>query len=305
MMRLASVLIMLMLLPGYLSGQLISLSGQYLNNTLVINPAFAGCHEALSTSLSYRNQWVGFSGAPENIILSAHAPLNHDRVGVGLLLERSTIGIYNTTTFTGNYAYRMELYEGKLALGLGFGAAVYNVAWDRLIAEQSGDELLSDNTPTAILPDFSLGGYYYTRKYFVGLSLPMFLSHDLNKNTGRYNIKNKFSDYTYLLSGGYFLDIKPGLRVLPSMLLKLHNGSNQADINAQVILKDKIWVGAGYRTSEVLVGMFQCQVNYQLRAAYSYDFNLGAIGNYARSSHEIVLSYVFSYVRKVAGPRQF
>ena len=304
-MRLFFAFIVILCLPCHLAGQLVSLTDQYLNNTLAINPSFAGCHEALSTSLSYRNQWVGFNGAPENLILSIHAPVNHDRVGLGLLIERSSIGIFNTTTFTGNYSYRLELYDGRLALGLGFGAAIYNIDWNRLKAEDPDDELIADNSPTAVLPDFSLGGYYYTQKYFIGLSLPMFLSHDLNKNTGRYMVKNNFSEYTYLLTGGYFMDINPGVRLLPSMLVKVHKGSSQADLKAQLILRDKVWLGAGYRTSNVLVGMFQMQVNYQLRMAYSYDFELGSLGRYNRGSHELVFSYVFSYLRKVAGPRQF
>jgi len=55
----------------------------------------------------------------------------------------------------------------------------------------------------------------------------------------------------------------------------------------------------------MLVGMLQCQLNYQLRMAYSYDFDLGSIGKYKNGSHEILLSYVFSYARMVKGPRQF
>jgi hypothetical protein len=55
----------------------------------------------------------------------------------------------------------------------------------------------------------------------------------------------------------------------------------------------------------MLVGMVQCQLNYQLRMGYSYDFNFGDIGKYMNGSHEIVLNYVFKYSRKVTGPRQF
>jgi len=55
----------------------------------------------------------------------------------------------------------------------------------------------------------------------------------------------------------------------------------------------------------MLVGMLQCQVNYQIRMAYSYDFELGTPGRYMNGSHEIVLNYIFRYARKVIGPRQF
>jgi hypothetical protein len=76
-------------------------------------------------------------------------------------------------------------------------------------------------------------------------------------------------------------------------------------VNAQLIIDQKIWLGAGYRTNKVLVGMLQCQLNHQLRMAYSYDFDGGRISRCSNGSHEALLCYVFRYVRKVTGPRQF
>jgi hypothetical protein len=55
----------------------------------------------------------------------------------------------------------------------------------------------------------------------------------------------------------------------------------------------------------MLVGMLQCQINYQIRMAYSYDLYMGSTGKYLNGSHDIVLNYIFRYSRKVMGPRQF
>jgi type IX secretion system PorP/SprF family membrane protein len=102
------------------------------------------------------------------------------------------------------------------------------------------------------------------------------------------------------------VDISPLVKLLPSLLIKYHpNNVIQIDYNAQINLKDRIWIGIGYRNRDMLVGMLQCQLTYQLRMAYSYDFDLGSIRKYTNGSHEIVLNYVFSYARKVMGPRQF
>jgi hypothetical protein len=51
--------------------------------------------------------------------------------------------------------------------------------------------------------------------------------------------------------------------------------------------------------------MLQCQLNDQLRMAYAYDFDLSRTAQYKKGSHEILLNYVFSYTRKIVGPRQF
>jgi type IX secretion system PorP/SprF family membrane protein len=292
--------------PLQLWGQSFPISDHYVYNALVINPAFAGSQDALSTTMSYRNQWVGFKDAPKSCILSVHTPVYNDRIGLGLLIENNSIGIFKETTLMSNYAYRMELRDGKLALGLGFGVTIYNDAWNDLDVTDANDAHLSSNYTSAVLPAFSLGSYYYTEKYYIGISLPLFLSHDLDQSTGKYKIKNNFSGYNYLFSGGYEVGISPNVKLLPSLLIKYHpNIDIQVDYNLQINLKDRIWIGIGYRNRDMLFGMLQCQINDQLRIAYSYDFYLGSYGRYLNGSNEIVLNYVFKYKRKVMGPKQF
>jgi type IX secretion system PorP/SprF family membrane protein len=292
--------------PLQLLGQMFPLSDHYIDNALVINPAFAGCHDALSATLSYRTQWVGFKDAPKTQMLSVHTPVNNDRIGLGLLVESNSIGIFKETSFIGNYAYRRELLNGKFSLGLGFGVTLYHTAWEELDAADADDEQLMYNNTSAVLPTFSLGAYYYTRKYFIGISLPSFLSHELDQSTGNYKIKNNFSNYNYFFTGGYEVGISPEVTLLPSLVVKYHPyNALQLDCYAQLNLKNRIWMGIGYRSSQMLIGMLQCQINYQLRMAYSYDFDLSSTGRYKNGSHEIVLNYIFSYARKVKGPRQF
>jgi type IX secretion system PorP/SprF family membrane protein len=300
------LIILVILLPLQLWGQMIPLSDQYLNNTLAINPAFAGCHDALSATISYRNQWVGFKDAPKSYMLSVHTPVFNDMIGLGLLIEKNSIGIYKETSFMGNYAYRMELFNGKLALGLGFGVTVHKMAWNELDAIDTDDAQLINNPTSAVLPSFSLGTYYYTKKYFIGISLPRFLTHELDQSTGKYKIKNNFSEYSYLFSGGYEVSMGSWIKLLPSLIIRYHpNHAVQMDYNAQINLKDRIWMGIGYRNRDILIGMLRCQLNYQLNMAYSYDFDISSTGKYTNGSHEIMLNYIFSYTRKVMGPRQF
>jgi len=102
------------------------------------------------------------------------------------------------------------------------------------------------------------------------------------------------------------MGISSQVKFLPSLIIKYHpKNAIQIDYNAQINLKDRIWMGIGYRNRNMLVGMLQYQLNYQIRMAYSYDYNFGSIGKYMNGSHEIVLNYVFKYSRNVMGPRQF
>jgi type IX secretion system PorP/SprF family membrane protein len=287
-------------------GQMISLSDSYLYNGHAINPAFMGSQDALSATMVYRNQWVGFEGAPKNQLLSIHAPLLNDRIGVGLQIDNQSIGIFNRTAILGNYAYRIQLQRGILAMGLGFGVSIYNNAWNELEVSDETDENLLNNPTTAVIPALSFGTYYYTRKYYIGFSLPFYLSDNMNQYAGEYKIKPDFSGYNYFLTGGYQLEINSDVKLLPSLLVRYQPKNDlQIDWNFQVSLKEMIWLGIGYRNKNMLIGTIQCQINYQVRVAYSYEFILGNIGSYLNGSHEIGLNYIFRYKRSVNGPRKF
>lgn len=298
--------ILILFVPFRLDGQLFTLSDQYLNNTLAINPAFAGSSDALSLTAVYRNQWSGFEGSPVNSTISIHSPLNKDKIGLGFVLSDGSYGINKETVITGNYAFRMELSRGILAMGLGFGVTFSNVAWNELKAYDPDDALLLNNPVSAVLPDVSIGTYYYSKNLFIGFSVPMLLSHELDHSTGKYDIVNDFSQYSYFLEGGYYFRITKLIRLLPSVLLIYENGKSPVlNYNAQVIFKDLLRIGGGYRQKDVVIGMIKLNINRQLMIAYSYDYAIGNTAAYADGTHEFLLNYTFSYSRKVMSPRQF
>src|SRR5664279_940616 len=209
----------------HLSAQLFPLSDHYVVNGLAINPAYAGCHDALSATTSYRDQWVGFKDSPKSYFLSVHTPLNNDRIGLGLLVEKNSVGIFKETSILGNYAYRMELIDGKLALGLGFGLTVLNTAWNELVAADADDAQLINYPTSSVLPNFSMGAYYYTKKYYFGISMPRLLSYELDKSTGKYKIDRNFSVSNYFLSAGYEIGLSSQVKLLPSLLIKYHSNN--------------------------------------------------------------------------------
>ena len=298
--------IVIVIFPLQLIGQMFPLSDQYLNNTLIINPAFAGCHDALSITMMYRNKMAGFEGAPENSSFSLHTPLKNNSIGIGLSYSSSSYGINREKSLTGNYSYRIEAGRGVLALGLGLSATVLKVAWNELAPDDPADVLLYNSTVSVILPDFSLGAYYYNDKYFLGLSLPMFLSNEFNYTRGDYGISNDFSKYSYFFEGGYYFDLSKDIKILPSLLTKYQYGhALQFDLDVQIILGERIRLGTGYRNSKTVLGMLQCNFTRQLMVAYTYGYGMSSVNSYISGSHEIVFNYIFSYSRKIMNPRQF
>lgn len=299
------LLIILFLGFAPVSAQLFPISDFYIFDGLIINPAFAGSHDALSATLQYRNQWVAFKDAPQNSIFSAHAPFFNDRIGLGLLLARSSFGVYNETSFMGNYAYRMNLHTGKLALGLAFGLKSYRVSWDDLKAFDPDDLLLSDNSSLSIVPDFSLGAYYYGRNYFAGFSIPFFLSYGHDKKTGKLKAKNQFNSYDYFFTGGYTFNLNRIINLEPSVLLMYNQHAGiQGDLYLKTEFYDRFSMGAGVRSIGMFIGFLSCNINRQLTVSYSFDTDSGKAGRYRKGSHEIMISYIFRYSRNVMSPAE-
>ncbi len=96
-------------------------------NGLAINPAYSGSHEMLSIGLSHRSQWIGFEGAPSYNIVNLHTPLRNTKTGLGILVMNESIGLRKYTGIYLNYAHRIKLGQGKLALGLKAGMAAGSV----------------------------------------------------------------------------------------------------------------------------------------------------------------------------------
>src|SRR5688572_26007233 len=93
---------------------------QYMFNTLVINPAYAGYKETNNISLLHRDQWSGFAGAPKTQSLIADGAFGIDKkVGLGFSLVSDKAGLQRQTSAHANYAYRIPVGEdARLALGI-------------------------------------------------------------------------------------------------------------------------------------------------------------------------------------------
>lgn len=275
-------------------------------NGLAINPAYAGSQDALNIGLYSRIQWVGFEGAPRTNTFSMHSPLRNKKVNLGLIVLGDRLGSKIETGFLLNYAYRIDLGRGKWSLGLAAGVSNISTDLGSLRYTDMADRLLQDPGQSTLLPEFSIGSYYYTERFFAGISMPLFLSHYTDKENGSYQVKFKLREANYLLTAGYLFEISDGIELLPSILLKSNPANNtQLDIQCNLILYDKVWIGTAIRTNGNMSALLQLQVNPQLRIGYSYGYEFSELSSYQHGSHEVVLQYNFRYILEVISPRYF
>jgi len=282
------------------------LTSQYLFNGLVINPAYAGSRDALAANLTYRQQWVGFDGAPVTQLISVHAPLARRKVGVGLLLYNDRIGVSNETGIFSTYAYRIRLPKGKLSLGLGAGLTLLRANWSDVSLQDNNDQAFNGTSNAAPRPNFSAGLFYYSKTLYIGASLPFILTHRYQLTGEGYSFRQEQLDAEPMLTGGYVVKMTKDLKLKPTALLRYRLDSGvQGDISANLIIKDKVWAGLSYRTGDAVIGMIEVLPTPQWRLGYSYDLGLSAIRRYHHGSHELMIQYEFGYRIRVRDPRYF
>lgn len=284
---------------------------QYTFNEIFINPAYAGSHEALSFSSVYRKQWVNIEGAPTTKTFTAHSHLFNSKVGVGLTAYQDDIGVASQTGFFGNYAFRIKMNKGTFSLGLLGGFSGYQERLTEVKTNDNGDRKFAANTPMVFAPNFGFGTYYYTRKFYIGLSVPRMMTNKLIINqysqVERVDGSLSVEDLHYFLASGIILDINPLVKLRPSMMIKgVKNAPIEYDANLSALLYTALWVGGGYRSGDSWNLLTALQVNPQLRIGYSYDYTITKLKDFAGGSHEFSLNYVMKFnSKKITSPRYF
>lgn len=294
------------LVSGLLHGQHTPLTSHYLFNGLVINPAFAGSRDALTANFTYRHQWTGFDGAPVTQMVSVHSPMARKKLGLGILVYNDRIGVAQETGLFSNHAYRIRFRNGKLAFGVGAGITLLRSEWTSLAIQQTGDQAFAADTRSAVRPNISAGAYYHSKTWFVGISAPFVIHHRYQANSEGWRFSDSKPDLQPMMTGGCVFTLNNDLKLKPSSLIRYRASSGlQADLSTNLIVKDRFWIGASYRTGDAFIASLDVLPNAQWRIGYAYDLGLSRLATYHLGSHELMLQYEFGYRVRARDPRYF
>ncbi len=283
----------------------------YMNNTLSINPAYAGSRDALTVTALHRSQWVDFKGAPVTQTLTMHSPLKNQHIGVGLSVLNDKIGPTNNTSVFGNFAYIMKLNsKSKLALGLSAGANIWQSRLSTLNLDDQNDPTFQNNISNRVTPNFGFGAYYSRERFYAGISVPNLMQNNYSqiKQANGTTLTAKEQRH-YFLIAGTVLKISDNLAFKPTTLVKVTAAAPvQADLTASFIIMKRLLLGAMYRTGDAVGALVGFDITDQFHIGYSYDWSFGLnTAKYNKGSHEIVLRYdfIFSSKKQIHSPRYF
>ena len=299
----AAVLLLVSLWAGSVQAQQRMMFTQYMFNGLAINPAYAGSQESLDLTALAREQWVGLDGAPSSQTFSAHAPLRNKKIALGFLLTHDQIGVTSQTGVYGVYAYRIKLREGSLSAGLQVGFDSYRTGFSRVLTEIEDDQHFLQDDVQALLPNFGTGLYYSTSRFYAGFSAP-YLFNNLYPGRAQ-NSARQFRHW--FASAGYVLDLNRELKLKPNVLVKAVQGAPvEIDINANLLIREILWVGMSYRSFDALSWLVELQATPKFRIGYAYDMTVSPLKQVNSGSHELMLNYRVSFQKsKIITPRYF
>ena len=279
---------------------------QYMYNQSVINPAYAGSKETLSLGVLHREQWSGLDGAPSTTTFFGHGRVGK-KVGLGLSVISDKIGPVQENNIYADFSYTLNLGSGqRLALGIKGGLTMQQ---SDLFSEVSGyvpdanDPAFAENTSESFF-NVGAGAFYYTDKYYVGLSVPNFLQNTyVEKNNRKFG-----SDVMHMfLTGGYVFDLNEDWKLKPSTMLKMAvDAPLSVDGSLNVLYKKKLEFGATYRLDDSFGAMINYAVLPNLRIGYAYDHVTSELKAAAPASHEAILLFDIYFKKRVSSsPRYF
>jgi type IX secretion system PorP/SprF family membrane protein len=293
-----TVLIILTIL-GMLSirvkAQQIPMYSQYMFNPYIINPAYAGVKDYYEAIANYRYQWVGITDAPRTYILSVNGPHKTKNIGLGGAIYADVVGPTSKTAAYASGAYHLRLANSKLSVGLSLGIMQFRVDGQKIFLIDEGDMVLQDAVMTAVLPDFSLGAYWYTDKAYLGLSIPQFMNSKISFIEIETKTISSLSQH-FMLNAGYKFEVKSDWMIEPSILAKYIAPVNvQLDAGIKAVYRDYIWGGLSWRSKDafsILIG-YKTD-NDKVYFGYSYDITTSNLKRYSSGTHEIMVAAKFN-----------
>ncbi len=257
---------------------------QYMFNTLTVNPAYAGSRGQLSFAGLYRSQWIGLDGAPETFTVNLHSPIRNSRLGYGVSLVNDNIGdgVVQETYLDAVLSYTIDVsLDAKLSFGLKAGGNMLSLDFNGL-RNFDQEVVQQDNIDNNFSPNFGLGIYYHTDKFYAGVSAPNVLETEYFDNSNSDSNAVNFlatERINFYLITGYVFDLNADLKFKPALLTKAVGGAPlQVDLSASFLYADKFSFGAAYRLDAAVSALAGFQVTDQIMIGLAYDRETTELG---------------------------
>lgn len=291
------LLLCTLIFPDRAAAQVDAQFTQYFEVPSYYNAAAIGTSDFIRIRGGSRLQWVGIPKAPKTFLVTGDMPfkLMNKRLGVGLMMQQESMGLYKNMTIGAQAAYKLKLFKGELSIGLQLGFIDESFKGSEVILPDGDDyhQGTDEGIPTTDVhgTSFDLGlGVWYTHRYFwAGLSATHLNEPTVTMSTDGTDGKEyefKAGRTVYFMAGSN-IPIKNTLfEIQPSFLVKSDFTFTTGEITARVRYNKFLTAGVGYRINDAVSLILGAEFkNFFL--GYSYDYATSAISRASNGSHEI------------------
>jgi type IX secretion system PorP/SprF family membrane protein len=227
----------------------------------------------------------------------------HDNIGDGVVQETYLDAVVSYTVNVSS--------DARLSFGLKAGGNMLSLDFSGLRNFDS-EPVPSENIDNRFSPNFGLGAYYHTDRFYAGLSAPNLLQSEYFDNNQQDANDVEFLSterINFYFITGYVFDLNYNLKLKPALLTKVVSGAPlQLDLSATFLFNEKFSFGAAYRWDAALSGLMGFQLNQQLMIGLAYDRETTELGGtqFNDGSFEIFLRWeLIKSFERVVSPRFF
>ena len=278
--------------------------GQYMFLPTAYNPAAAGDDDLMKVAGMHRMQFTGIKNAPMTTYFAFASPfvIGKTKHAAGVRFLNDRFGLFSNQALHAQYAYRLKLGNGYLAIGADLGFVNISFANDSVNLSKLNADYFSLSDPA--LPtgqggngmtfDLGLGVWYSAPTWWVSASMSHLTYPTLHwSDESDFHLKG-----TMYLAGGYNWRLRNKNWVLkPSMLVM--SDFREWDINIAMIaeLKDRYRFGASYRILGNVGLILGMDIIAGLQIGYTYELPTSKLIYESYGSHELYLAYGFDILK--------
>lgn len=282
---------------------------QFMFNKNYYNPAFAGARGVTSITGIYRNQWVGFDGAPISKMVSFDTPIFNQNAGLGVQVSNFNIGIMDSWGANLFYSYNIR-FTDKISLRLGLGGSFNSLNIDfndpSVIIGNPGDPSIMVGDDTQVFTgNFGIGGMLDFSGFYIGASAPTILENTIGEDNGQPTIA-EFKRHYYGMMGAS-PQLSDRVSLWPTLLVSfVENAPIDFDFNLSFLFDDRFLVGSSYRHGGTgFAESIDFNLFYQIVPSFgigaAYDLSIDQVAELGSGSIEFLARYDFGGGAGISG----
>ncbi|HRG51426.1 MAG TPA: type IX secretion system membrane protein PorP/SprF [Bacteroidia bacterium] len=293
-MKKYNILVIAFIMPFAVFCQQLPFYTQHNSNSFLINPGSTGVKRLIDARINYRQQWLGFEGAPNTASFGLNSRLMKGQLGTGLSVIQDKSGPLKKLSYGGAFAYHIMFPDCEMSIGLSAIGTKSTLSGTDITLRDTQDPTIDQSiTNSTFSADGAFGMYLYNDRFHTGISVMQPLQTRVEFYKEDTLKKGIMKDALHLnVSLGYNYSQDPDYIWQSSIFSSYVRGAPLLfDYTLLLNVKQKMFGGFSVRLGDACALHLGYSFLNDFQVSYSYDFSITHLRAYSSGSHEITLVF--------------